>query len=322
MAAEGDGWSGMGWDWKDADDIRRRLDAGADPDSWNGSRPLHRAAVFGSPETVAELARRVADVDALENGVTALWEAVMSRRPANARALAAAGADPWRPSLGGWSPGRLSLAGPTPELFPAPDGVSLSDTERAAAQEARRLTVALGEFDYDGMGLACVAGIDAAEAVRRLQATPVVDDGLLGVLNEMLEDPYAHDMDESLHIVGVTSVPGGCVLTQPWGYAPQMPGVLTQLSAGTLCYGLHANPKSGNQGSIARNGSIEGSDLHPGGEPDENDTPEEVLAAYLYQHNAVAYACAFAGLPLTDRRAVTGPPDVWAELPRRDYWSH
>ncbi|WP_308065560.1 ankyrin repeat domain-containing protein [Streptomyces scabiei] len=112
----------MGWDWTDAVGIRRRLDEGADPESWNGSRPLHRAAVFGSSEAVAELARRVADVDALENGVTALWEAVVSRKPANARVLAAAGADPWRLSLGGWSPGRLSLAGPTPELFPVPEG--------------------------------------------------------------------------------------------------------------------------------------------------------------------------------------------------------
>ncbi|MFE7902365.1 ankyrin repeat domain-containing protein [Streptomyces sp. NPDC057424] len=321
MAATSDGWAGMGWDWTDADDIRRRLDQGADPESWNGSRPLHRAAVFGSPEAVAELARRVADVDALENGVTALWEAVLSRKPANARALAAAGADPWRLSLGGWSPGRLSLAGPTPELFPVPEGVSLSDTERAAAQEAHRLTTVLGEFYYDGTGLACVAGIDAAEAVRRLEATPVVDGELLEVLNELLEDPYAYDMDESLHIVGVTSVPGGCVVTQPWGYAPQMPGVLARLSAGTLCYGLYANPKSGNQGSIARHGTIEGSDLHPGGGPDENDTCAEVLASYLYQHDAVAYACAFAGLRPTGRRAVTGPPDVWVELPRRDYWS-
>ena len=318
MAAEGDGWAGVGWDRTDADDIRRRLAEGADPDSWSGGRPLHRAAVFGSPEAVGELARRVADVDALENGVTALWEAVMSRRPANARALAAAGADPWRLSLGGWSPGRLSLAGPTPELFPVPEGVSLTDTERAAAQEAHRLTTALGEFYYDGTGLACVAGIDAAEAVRRLQAAPVRDE----VIDELLEDPYAYDMDESLHIIGVTSVPGGCVVSQPWGYAPQMPGVLARLSAGTLCYGLYANPKSGNQGSIARHGTIEGSDLHPGGGPDENDTSAEVLASYLYQHNAVAYACAFAGLRPTDRRAVAGPPDVWAELPRRDYWSH
>ncbi|NEB60821.1 ankyrin repeat domain-containing protein [Streptomyces diastaticus] len=322
MAAASDGWAGMGRDWTDADDIRRRLDQGADPESWNRRmRPLHRAAVYGSPEAVTELARRVADVDALENGVTALWEAVLSRKPANARALAAAGADPWRPSLGGWSPGRLSLAGPTPQLFPVPEGVSLSDTERAAAQEAHRLTTALGEFYYDGTGLACVAGIDAAEAVRRLQATPVVDGELLDVLKEMLEEPHAYDMDESQHIVGVTSVPGGCVVTQPWGYAPQMPGVLAQLSAGTVCYGLYANPKSGNQGSIARHGAIEGGDLHPGGGPGENDTSEQVLASYLYHLNAVAYACAFAGLRLIDRRAVTGPPDVWVELPRRDYWS-
>ncbi|MBP5934250.1 ankyrin repeat domain-containing protein, partial [Streptomyces sp. LBUM 1479] len=69
MAAASDGWAGMGWTWSNADGIRRRLDDGADPESWNGSRPLHRVAVFGSPEAVAELARRVADVDALENGV-------------------------------------------------------------------------------------------------------------------------------------------------------------------------------------------------------------------------------------------------------------
>jgi hypothetical protein len=68
----------MGWDWTDAGDIRRRLDAGADPERRPGGRPLHRAALFGSPEVVAELAARVADVDALENGVTARWEAVMS----------------------------------------------------------------------------------------------------------------------------------------------------------------------------------------------------------------------------------------------------
>lgn len=142
----------MGWDWSDADDIRRRLEEGADPERWSGGLPLHRAAVFGSPEAVAELARRVADVDALEDGVTALWEAVLSRKADNARVLAAAGADPWRLSLGGWSPGRLSLAGPTPELFPVQEGTALTDTEREAAQEADRLTKALGDFYYDGTG--------------------------------------------------------------------------------------------------------------------------------------------------------------------------
>ena len=287
-------------------------------ETWSGGRPLHRAAVFGSSEVVAELAGRVSDVDAVENGVTALWEAVVSRKPDNARALAAAGADPWRLSIGGWSPGRLSLAGPTPDLFPVPEGVRLTDTERAAAEEADRLTAALGTFHYEGTGLACVAGIDSAEAVRRLEAAPVEDE----VIDELLEDPYDYDTDESLRIVGVTSVPGGCVVTQPWGYAPNMPGVLTRLSAGTVCYGLYANPKSGNQGGIARHGTVEGWDLHPGGGPDKNDTSAEVLASYLYHYSAVAYCCAFAGLRPTDRCAVAGPPDVWVELPRRDYWSH
>ncbi|MFI1654758.1 ankyrin repeat domain-containing protein [Streptomyces sp. NPDC020472] len=307
----------MGWDWTNQDDVRRRLDGGADPEGWSGGRPLHRAALFGSPEVVAELAGRVADVDALEGGVTALWEAVVSRKPENARALAAAGADPWRESIGGWSPGRLSLAGPTPDLFPVPAGVRLTATEQAAAKEAGRLIAALGEFHYDGTGLACVAGIDAPETARRLEAVPVADE----VIDELLEDPYAYDMDESLRFIGVTSVPGGCVVTQPWGYAPQMPGVLTRLSAGTVCYGLYANPKSGNQGSIAHHGTLESGDLHPGGGPYENDTAEEVLDSYLYQHKAVAYSCAFAGLRPTDARAVVGPPDVWVELPDRDYWS-
>ncbi|WP_407698207.1 hypothetical protein [Streptomyces jumonjinensis] len=135
-----------------------------------------------------------------------------------------------------------------------------------------------------------------------------------------MEETDGYDLGTSLRIVGVTAVPGGCVVTQPWGYAPQMPGVLARLSAGTRCYGLYANPKSGNQGSIARDGSIEASDLHPGGGPAPGDASEEVLAAYLYHYAAVAYACSFAGLRLADARAVSGPPDAWVELPDRDHW--
>ncbi|MFF0449286.1 ankyrin repeat domain-containing protein [Streptomyces sp. NPDC004609] len=302
----------------DHDGIRRRLDQGADPEVWGGGRPLHRAAALGSPEVVTELAGRVADPDALENGATALWEAVLSNRPDNARALAAAGADPWRPLIGGWSPGRLSLAGPTPDLFQVPEGErGLSEAERAAVQEARRLVAALGNIHYEGTGLACVAGIDAEEATSRLAATPASDEEM----EELLRDPYACELDQGLRVVGVTTVPGGCVVTQPWGYAPSMPGVLTRLSAGTVCYGLYANAKSGNQGSVARNGAVEGWDLSPGAEPDQGDGPEEVLASYLYQYHAVAYSCAFAGLRPTDARAVVGPPDLWVELPQRDYWA-
>lgn len=316
---EGDAWAGLGWDgWRDRARVRECLERGADPNAWGGGSPLHRAAVSGSPEVVAELARRVDDIDAAEWGCTALWSAVLSDRADNARVLVAAGADPWRPVLAGWSPGRLSLAGPTPDLFRVPAGEQgLTPAEAAAATEGRRLTAALGDLDYDGMGLACVAGIDAAEAARRLGAEPYEDPEL----DAFAEDPWSYDTDESLQIIGATDVPGGCVITQPWGYAPQMPGVQTLLSTGTVCYGLYANPKSGNQGSIARDGAMEGWDLHPGGEPDEDDSAQEVLASYLYRHSAVAYSCAYVGLRLTDARAVTGPPDIWLKLPHRDYWA-
>lgn len=320
----GSGWEGFTrqgrQDWQDVEAIRRLLDRGADPHGWGSGYALHRAATYGSPEVVAELARRVSDVDARESdGSTALWNAVMARRPDNARALAAAGADPWRPLMGGWSPGRLALAGPTPDLFPLPEGEpGLTERERAAAQEGNRLVKALGTLHEDGIGLACVAGIDAEEAIRRLEATPADAE----FLAEVMEAPYDYDLDETLNFVGVTTVPGGCIVTQPWGYAPSMPGIHTRLSRGTVSYGLYANPKSGNQGSITRDGVIEGWDLHPAGGPDPDSTPEEVLANYLFHVGAVAYCCAYVGLRPTDARAVLGPPDHWVELPDRDHWTH
>ncbi|MFI6874355.1 ankyrin repeat domain-containing protein [Streptomyces sp. NPDC050400] len=271
--------------------------------------------LFDTPEAVGELARRMADVDVLADGVTALWEAVVGRRPDAARVLVEAGADPWRPLLGGWSPGRLSLAGPTPGLFAVPAGESLTPAERTRAEEARRLTAALGGLHDEGLGLACVAEVDAAEAIRRLGATPAADE----LVDAVLDDPFGPAPAAVDRLVGVTSVPGGCVVTQPWGFAPQTTGVLTRLSAGTVCYGLYANPKSGDQGAIARDGTVEASDLHPGGGPQEGDTSAEVLDAYLYRLDAVAYACAFAGLRPTDGRGVTGPPDAWVELPRSDH---
>ncbi|MFE4518208.1 ankyrin repeat domain-containing protein [Kitasatospora sp. NPDC056783] len=320
------GWAGVTWEsWQDHSEIRARLDTGADPDAWGSRRPLHRAATVGSPEVVAELAGRVADVDAPEDGTTALWEAVVARRPDNARALVAAGADPWRPQLGGWSPGRLALAGPDPALFPRSDGEpGLTAAEQAVVRRGRQLVEALGRFHYEGTGLACVAGIDAAEAIRRLGATPVEEEFMADFLDDPYgrgDDPYGHGTDESLLIVGVTAVPGGCVVTQPWGYVPSTPGVMARLTTGTVGYGLYANPKSGNQGSVVRDGTVEARGLHPGGGPRPRDTPEEVLDAYLYHHHAVAFACSFAGLLPTSARAVTGPVDTWVRLPDPDHWA-
>lgn len=129
-----------------------------------------------------------------------------------------------------------------------------------------------------------------------------------------LEDPN----DESVILtMWATDVPGGCVIAQPWGYGPQMPGVTKALSAGTTCYGMYANPASGNQGSIVRDGEVVGWDPSPGGEPGEDG---DVLLSYPYQHKALAFCLAHVGLRPVDNRAVVGPPDVWIRLPEGDYW--
>ncbi|QFY12986.1 ankyrin repeat domain-containing protein [Nonomuraea phyllanthi] len=310
-----------GSSWADLAQVRARLDAGADPNSgvysfggYDG-RPLHFAAEWGNPETVTELVGRVDDVDAEYDDRTALWAAVFAHRSDNARVLAAAGADPWRPMMAGWSPGRLALAGPEPGMFPLPTGhPGLFPAETAAVAEARRLISALGEFEQEGLALACVAGITAAEAARRLHARPADDAAVAAIL----ADPCS-DFDGSLQIVGLSDVPGGCVVTQPWGYVPATPEVAGPLSVGTVCYGMAANPKSGNQGIVARDGAIEDSDTNPGGcDAGGHLTSEEILAEYLYQGHAVAYCCAAAGLRLPDVRAVAGPPDTWVRLPNQD----
>ncbi|NJP80858.1 ankyrin repeat domain-containing protein [Streptomyces sp. AA8] len=249
-----------------------------------------------------------------------LWEVLMDDQPEFVEELVAAGEDPWEPVLGGWSPGRLSLAGPTPGLFVVPESEpGLSPAERALVLEAERLRAALADCRHPiGLGLACVAGIDAEEAIRRLDATPLQGSRLHALQENHLA---GCTIDRDMRIVGVTTVPGGCIVTQPWGFTPDSTELQKQLSAGTAFYGLYANAKSGNQGSVVRDGVVEGGDLHPGGGPDPYDTltSEEVLLAYLYRGHPIAHACAWVGLRPTDARAVTGQPDVWVELPGRGY---
>ncbi|WP_131737169.1 ankyrin repeat domain-containing protein [Actinomadura roseirufa] len=301
-------WADM--TWRDLAQVRARLASGADPDvmKFGHLRPLDWAVEIGTPEVVAELAGRVRDVDAEHEGRTALWTAVFENRPDNARALVEAGADPWRSMMAGWSPRRLSLAGPYPDLF-APSLAGLSPTKTAMVAEAPRLIGALGDVDVLGLSLACVAGVTAAEAARRLEA-PLV---------EAPPEHHAFEDPDEL-VLGATDVPGGCVIVQPCGNGASRPGVTKTLSAGTVCYAMYANPKSGNQGRVTRDGVVEGWDLHPGGDVGAGDTAEEVLLAYLYQGRAAAYCFAYAGLRPVDSRAVTGPADLWFELPARDYW--
>lgn len=302
-------WSGLGYGgWSNLDAVRERVEAGADPQEeirYQG-RPLNLAAERGSPDVVAYLAGAVDDVDTEDDGRTALWLAVHANRPDNARALAAAGANPYPPMMNGWSPARLSLASAIPDLFPTRPGIALSDEEQNEVARAGGLLAATADVMDDGYSACCVRGIDAAEAVRRLGAErlPNVD----------WAQEFA-DEQPSLSLVGVTDVGNGCIVSQPWAYACSL-YVGEALSAGTVAYAMYANPKSGNQGSSYSDGTETGGDLSPGAEwSSPDDPPLEILRSYLYRTSALAYCCAYAGLELDDGRAFGDQPDMWVRLP-------
>ncbi|HWO67529.1 MAG TPA: hypothetical protein VNO31_46600 [Umezawaea sp.] len=215
--------------------------------------------------------------------------------------------DDWRSKMASWTPGKPEWPTPVPNLVPDPaDDPNLTPAEAAIAAESKRLIAVLGEHRDDGYSLACVADVDVAEAVRRLDA-------------EVLT---AADVptDEDILVLAATTVPGGCVLFQPWGYGASTPGVLTALSFNTTCYGMYANPKSGDQGSVVADGVWLGSDLFPGGGPDEDDDSPQLLERF-YEDHAIAYCFAYVDLKPTDARSITGPPDTWLRLPERDYYA-
>ncbi|WP_330277255.1 ankyrin repeat domain-containing protein [Lentzea sp. NBC_00516] len=269
---------------------------------------LHWAAEFESPQEVAELIAQADDVDAMDEERTALWRAVHASRPENVQVLLAAGADPARSMMYGWSPARLSLT----TDHPLPTEEVLTDEERAAVVERDRLVAVLGGVPRDdGYSLACVAGVDVETALHRLEAETVE---VTPEIWQWREDPL-----EGGEVLGATTVPGGCVLMQPKGFAASMPGVLGRLSVGTVAFGMFANPKGGNHGDIHRDGECEASDLNTGGGVDEEETAADVLLAHLYQGEPAAFCLAFAGLRPTDDRAFTAP-DLWLRLPERDYW--
>jgi hypothetical protein len=187
----------------------------------------------------------------------------------------------------------------------------MNPEERAAAEERDRLVAALDGFpDDDGFSLACIAGIDAETVFRLLDAEPV--EVTEEQAQDWWEDPFDGDAEGT---IGVTTVPGGCVLVQPWGFAATNSEMLNRLSAGTVAYAMYANPKSGDQGQIHRDGEEVGSDLFPGGGVEEEDEGRDALLARLYESEPVAFCCAYVGLRPTDSRAFKSP-DLWLRLPR------
>ena len=203
-----------------------------------------------------------------------------------------------------WVPGRPEWPTPVPKLVPdAADDPNLTPEEKVVAAESRRLIGVLGDPFDDGYSLVCVADVNVAEAVRRLEATVLAD--------HATPEP---GVEADILVMGATDVPGGCVLFQPWGYGAQMSGVLEALSVNTTCYGMYANPKSGDQGSVVADGIWVDSDLFPGGGPDEDDDEPQLLER-LYEDHAIAYCFAYVDLKPVDARSITGPPDLWLRVP-------
>ncbi|MFF3209834.1 ankyrin repeat domain-containing protein [Streptomyces sp. NPDC002886] len=329
-------WEGMGYEgWADPELIRARLAAGADPDpdpdGGHFGSPLHRIAESGRPESVAELAGLVADVDALDHldgsGVTALWEAVAHGRADNAAALLAAGADAWTPRIAGRSPGSLALSTDMAALFAdLPGAVPRSAQEVTAQREADEQALVFRGIHTEGLSVAFVAGITEDEAVRRLGTDPercrVLDldrePGPYGTGPDGF-DPSA---EEAERFIGVTGVPGGCVLIQPFWYGASTPKVLRALSPGGRAYGVYFNAAGGTFGQLSVDGR---EDEHEEiGLPPYEGSPEGHWLHRFWQWGpeedlrgarSLAYACARAGMRLEDGRAVEGPPRRWVELP-------
>jgi len=125
--------------------------------------------------------------------------------------------------------------------------------------------------------------------------------------------------------VGVTSVPGrpgGCVITQQ-GYLPHDDAVLQAVSTGTVAYGVYFNPKGGTFGCLVRDGDVTGHE-ELGLSARATDPGAcwhfrfwQRGRGFPYGANALAYACAAAGMTITDGRHAVDPRAVrrWVPLP-------
>ncbi|KUL39813.1 hypothetical protein ADL22_15355 [Streptomyces sp. NRRL F-4489] len=326
-------WEGMvNAHWQDAAVVRARLARGADPAGRApGSReaPLHRAAAYGSPEAVAALLEAGAPVDEPDDqGCSPLWHAVCHGARETAALLLRAGADAWRPRVAGRSPGRLALTTELAPLFAGlPGAVPLTPGERAAQREADERAAVFEGVDTDGLSVAFVAGVGEEEAIRRLGLDPrdvpvLPPEAAADPDRAASYGPDECDVEEAHRWVGVTGVPGGCVLVQPLSYLLSTEPPLDALSPGTTAYGLYFNPKGGTFGTLSRDGRTER--MEEIGLPPYGDEPEGhwlyrfwswSLPAAMYGAHELAYASAEAGLRLADAEPVAGAPRRWLLIP-------
>ncbi|MFE4171666.1 ankyrin repeat domain-containing protein [Streptomyces sp. NPDC056909] len=321
-------WQRMGFrDWGDAALVRARLDGGAPPGGavdGRGTTPLHLTAEQGAAEAVAALLSHGAEADARDDdGYTPLWFAARSVDEGSVRVLIDAGADAWTPQEGPWSPGRLLLTTPlAPLVADLPGAVELPAEDVAAFRSADTLIAAFGDEGLwtEGLGVAFVRGLTEDELIRRLGADPA-----RCPRTDLEHAPFDEaDYEESLRHVGVTSVPGGCVITQE-GYLPSDGAVLRAVSTATTAYGVYFNPKGGTFSGLARDGEVVTFE-EIGLSARESDPSAywhfrfwQIRPGFPYGANIFAYACAAAGLSVEDGREAVNPrtPRRWVALSAR-----
>ncbi|GAA3628722.1 hypothetical protein GCM10022267_13960 [Lentzea roselyniae] len=309
-----DGWRGFpSTGWQSANAVRRRLDAGADPDGGvHGTTPLHLAVEHGTAEAVAEPAARARHVDAINRGRTPLWQTVQEGKPGLARVLLAVGADPSRPMMSGWSPARLSLA--TDHVIAS--GEVLTEQEQAAVDVRDGLLAAEEGFPhYDNYTVVCVADIDAAEAIRRLNAAVVPRTRYRTPCRRGTGSPCRSARTRTSPSASPACPAGACWCSRGTSTC-SCPSSWNGCRRGRSRTACTPTPAAASRGCVYRDGRAVDGDLHPGGGPNEHTDTDAylVLLAHLYEDHAVTYCCAFAGVRPPDNKTFT-EPDQWIRLP-------
>ncbi|MER6999061.1 ankyrin repeat domain-containing protein [Streptomyces sp. NPDC000410] len=299
-------------EWRDLTRVERWLSDGNVPDSYLGDpgdsdTPLHRAVRFGTPDAVAALVARAREVDLPDEfGHTPLWSAVAHGQADSVRALLAAGADPWRPGVDHWTPGRLALTTELAPLFEElPGAVPLTAAERREQERADRLIAVFGERELftEGLDVTFVAGLDEDAVIRRLGADPA---------DFPVRAQDQADLEELTYgraAFGLTGVTGGCMISGLYAAAPDHKDAQRRISRGTTAYHVFFNPKGGTFGTRYRDGAEDayeeiGLSPFPG-------TPAghwlyrfwQRSGRFPYGANVLAYACAAGG--------ITEPENAW-----------
>ncbi|MFC4907268.1 hypothetical protein [Actinomadura gamaensis] len=198
--------------------------------------------------------------------------------------------------------GALSRSSAEPSRVP--EARLLAPGERAMIEDGPELAELCAGIAHDGFSLACVADRRAVEVLSLWTVTEVI------VTDE--QTPwYELDFGGDEDVLGITDVPGGCVIAQPWG--DEADSVLRSVTAGTFGYGMYANPKSGDQGRIAEDGEIVRGDLHPGHRSYGDVGGREVLAAVASGGSAIAHCLLYAGLR-PDSLDFLEYPDAWVRV--------